>query len=201
VLRSTAAPGGSLGWTRVPKGVSRSVRVKLAHGDTATVRVALHADRGRPGVFEFDATRPEQSLDKPIAAGGKRVEGTTRLEDYGVDAVANTALIMAEDQSVKSGVLRVRYVLTPGDSWIVVRRLVKGVPDTQVGLLSRSAGEYQEVLVPLTSRDLSGDLAVTVHADMGEPGRFNYREGDPLGSQDQPYKSAGVIVSQRVRIK
>ena len=42
---------------------------------------------------------------------------------------------------------------------------------------------------------------MTVHADRGTAGAFEYKLSYLLGSVDQPYKSAGVIVSRRVRLE
>ena len=47
----------------------------------------------------------------------------------------------------------------------------------------------------------SGEFVVTAYADRGQAGVFEFSPSEPLGSTDQPFKSAGVIVSQRIRTR
>ena len=197
VVRSATAPGAVLGKTWVPKGPSRDVVVKLTAADGADVRVALHVDQGTRRRFEFDPVRPESTLDKPVTVEGKPVEQRLALTAYGVEAVANSVLLLAEDQPATGGKLTVRYLLLPGPAWISVNRIEGGLPGKRIGLLSRPAGESQEISVPLENTN-AGEVAVTVFADRGTPGVFDFSPSNPQGSADQPYKSAGVVVSKRI---
>jgi len=200
VVRSATSPGGVLGKTWVPKGQSRSVLVKLDAADGADVRVALHVDQGARQEFEFDPARPELSLDKPIVVERQPLEQPLSLTGYGVEAMANSVLMLVEDQSIKSGTLTVRYLILPGPAWISVNLLEDGVPGRQVGLALRPAGESQEVSVAVEAV-APAELVVSVLADRGAQGVFEFNGSDPLNSLDQPFKSAGVAVSHRIEVK
>jgi hypothetical protein len=199
VVRSASAPQSVLGKKRVPKGPSRDILVKLDAAEGADVRVAFHADEGIRGEFEFDPERPELSLDKPVVVDGKPLEARLTLDNYGVEAVANSVLILVENQSVRGGTLTIRYLLLPAPAWISVNLIENGLPGRQVGLILRPSGESQQVIVPVKGVD-SGQLVVTVFADAGRIGAFEFSIADPLGSTDQPFKSAGVVVSQRIDV-
>ncbi|MDO8963902.1 MAG: hypothetical protein Q7W30_05340 [Coriobacteriia bacterium] len=204
VARSFDATGAVLGATRVARGESRDVLVPLGAVDGGPVRVALHTDRGRTGVLEYDPVRPERAIDKPIFAGGDPVEIVTPLSGYGVEAIPNTALIMVEPQDRGSQAVIVEYLLVPDASWILVNVSDRGVPGRRLGIVGKAAGEYQEIAVPLKAGPVPGsvtELVVTVLADRGERGRLEFSETDPLGSVDQPWRSAGVVVSQRVPVR
>jgi len=201
VVRSTVAPGGVLGTARVTKGEHRDVPVMLTAADSARVRIALHADRGERGAFEFDADRPSYSLDKPVIVEGRPVEGEVALQGWGVESLPAFALLEAEDQTLSGGAVRIRYLLVPGASWVSVNLVEGGVPGTRVGLLSRSGGEWQELLVPVEGVTPPAELVVTVYADRGEAGVFDFKPADPLASKDQPYTAAGLVVSHRIRVE
>jgi hypothetical protein len=200
VVRSTIEPGSVLGKTRVSKGPSRDILVKLDAAEGADVRVAFHADAGTRGVFEFDPERPELSLDKPVAVDGKPMEARLALDSYGVEAVANSVLMLVDDQSVRGGKLTITYLLLPAPAWVSVNLVENGLPGRQVGLILRPSGESQQVVVPVEGVD-SGQLVVTLFADTGRAGAFEFSLADPLGSADQPFKSAGVVVSQRIDVE
>jgi hypothetical protein len=69
-LNDDGAPGMRVGLARVSAGESTGVRVQL-EGDLAeSVIVALHADRGTPGEFDFDMEDPTGSPDRPYFVGG-----------------------------------------------------------------------------------------------------------------------------------
>jgi len=201
VVRSTVPPGAVMGAARVAKGVSRNVAVKLTAVDALDVRVALHVDRGNTGVLDFDAARPDRSSDRQVFVAGVALERPVRLERFGVAVEAHSASLVVRDQSAQRGALTLEYLLLPGPSWVSVRLLEDGVPGRQVGLASAAAGEYQQYRVPLSETVRGKDVVVALIADRGRSGRFEYQTGDPLGSPDQPYVSAGLIASQRARIK
>jgi len=67
-------PGMRVGVVPVPGGTSTRVTVPLKNVMlTDKVIVALHADRGIAGVFEFDMKAFESSPDKPYFVGGKEL--------------------------------------------------------------------------------------------------------------------------------
>jgi hypothetical protein len=200
VVRSATPPGSVLGKTKVPKGLSRDVAVRLDAADNTDVRVALHVDQGVRGVFEFDPKQPTTTLDKPVVVGGKPIEAPVVLQEYGVEAGANNVLILVEDQTVQNETLKINYLLTPTPAWISVNLAENGLPGRQVGLVLRPAGEYQQVSIPIEGAG-PRQLLVTVMADRGRRGVFEFSVGDPLGSVDQPFKSAGVVVSHQIETK
>jgi hypothetical protein len=65
-------PGMRVGVAHVTAGTHASVTVRLDPGVTLTdkVLVALHADRGVRGAFEFDMKRFDSSPDKPYFVNG-----------------------------------------------------------------------------------------------------------------------------------
>jgi len=200
VVRSATRPGAVLGATWVPKGASKNVVVKLTEAEGADARVALHVDGGTDKAFEFDVQRPERSPDKPVIVDGQPVEQSFPLTAFGVEVVPNTALMLVDEQPAGRGAITVRYLLLPSPAWISVNLVENGLPGKQVGLISRGAGELQQVKVPLKPDIEPGEIVVTVHADRGTVGAFEFDADDPLGSVDQPYKSAGVVVSHRVNV-
>lgn len=201
LARSASAPGGVLGSVRVPRGVSRDVRVPLTADDGTPVRLTLHVDRGAQGVLEFEAGRPEACLDRPVFSGDSQVQRVVSLSDYGTAVLPNAALIRAADGRAGTSELVVSYLLLPRAGWIVVRPVRQGVPRETVAVLGWPAGEWHEVRVPLASALVAGTYAVTVYADDGARGVFDEVHGDPLASADRPLVSAGVPVSQRVTVR
>jgi hypothetical protein len=201
VVRSNTAPGVVLGQARVRKGTNEGVLVPLTAADGVRARLALHVDRGVPGTFEFEPKRLGRAMDGPVYAARRPVELPLFLEGYGADVEANSVLILVEDQRIANDELLVSYFITPGPSWISVNELEDGLPGRRIGLARMGAGEVQQVRVPLDRRPTTKQLVVTAHADRGVPGRFEYETGDPLGSVDQPHRSANVIVSEQITVK
>jgi hypothetical protein len=68
-------PGERLGFTQIPAGTSTDVKVALDPKITLpdSVLVAVHADRGTPGTFEFDMTDKFNSPDQPFFVDGNEV--------------------------------------------------------------------------------------------------------------------------------
>jgi hypothetical protein len=200
VVRSTEASGGVLGAAPVRAGLNRDVDVRLDAVGGRLVLVALHVDRGVRGDLEFDPAQSASALDKPVLVAGAAVAYPLSLDGWGVDALPNTALIMVDDQPAGAS-LEVGYLLVPGPTWIEVRLLEKGVPTRRLGLLQRPAGESQLVEIPLSGAKSGDALLVTVIADRGVVGRFEPGAGNPLLAADQPWVSAGIVVSRRIRVR
>ena len=70
-----------------------------------------------------------------------------------------------------------------------------------MGFLSRPAGEFHQVTVPIQGARPKDEVLVTVLADQGVVGRYEPATDDALHAVDRPWVSAGVIASQRVRLK
>ena len=117
-----------------------------------------------------------------------------------MDVLANSALLMVEDQPAGARALEVAYLLVPGPSWIAVHTITDGLPGKLLGRTKREGGEYQRILIPLDAKTTPGQVDVTVYQDGGTPGQFEFDVANPLGSLDQPYRSAGEIVIKRVEL-
>ena len=200
VVNSVESPGSTLGKTWVPKGESRNVIVKLDAADGPRARVALHVDRGTKRTYEFDAERPLRTPDAQVFVDRTPVQTALSLTGFGVDVLANSALLMVEDQPAGARSVKVAYLLVPGPSWVSVIAIKDGLPAEVLGRTWRAAGEYQQIAVPLDEVSSPGEVLVTVHQDAGTRSRFEFDPADPLGSADQPYRSAGEIVSKRIRL-
>jgi hypothetical protein len=200
VVRSAEPSGGVLGSAPVRSGENRDVAVKLTSLNSRRLRVGLLVDRGVRGTLEFDPAQPAFALDKPVLVDGSPVDFPLMLTGWGVDADPNSVLLMVEDQPAAS-VLEVAYLLLPAPSWIEVRRVEKGLATQRLGLLLRAAGEYHRVVIPLENARQNDEVLITVLADSGRSGELEVAANDPLHSVDQPWVSAGVVVSQSIRLR
>lgn len=63
-------PGERVGLLHVDKGITTGASVKLAGVTGSRVIVAVHADRGNPGRFDFDMEQKLTSSDRPFFVGG-----------------------------------------------------------------------------------------------------------------------------------
>lgn len=203
VARSATAPGAVLGKASVKRGESTDIVIPVEFLDSARVRIALHADRGTHGTFEFDPIARQAGTDMPVFADGVRVERALTLAQFGEPVASGAALVRTESQKVMDNALSVSYLLVPGPSWIAVNRVnTNGTLGARIGLIGRAAGEGMLVLVPLTGKVAEGDqLAVTAYADRGVRDAFEFSAGNPTGSADQPYVSDGAMVSQRITVR
>lgn len=201
VVRSAEAPGAVLGRARVPRGTSDDVLVHLDGATDVGARVALHVDRGTRGVFEYDPGREGRNPDAPVNVDRRRVELPLELDAFGAEIPANSVLLLAEDQKIVGDELVVSYLITPEQSWVAAYETDGGLPGKLIGATRIAAGEYQQIRVPLDARPVTDQVAVVVHADRGESGTFEYATGDPLGSVDQPFRSAGVIVAKAIAVR
>jgi len=199
VARSINPPYSVLGTAAIEQGESVDTLIKLGTIDAADAYVALHVDRGTPGVFEFDPERPRQSQDAAVYVDSAPVQVPVRLTGLGANVVANSVLVLTKDQKIANRALVVDYLITPEPVWIRVNLLEGGLPGKQLGLVPRPSGEQQSIVVPLSQTVKAGDvLVVTVHADRGLSGTFEFDARNPFSGADQPYVAAGVLVSQRI---
>ena len=73
-LEKDGGPGQRIGLVHVRSGQSTDVVVPLDPVKlTPNVIIALHADKGDPGLFEFDMDDTLNSVDQPFFVGGKEV--------------------------------------------------------------------------------------------------------------------------------
>ena len=73
-LDKDGAPGQRVGLAQIPKGENKNVEVKLDPLPlTDKLFVAIHADKGQPGAFEFDMMDKINSKDQPYFINGEEV--------------------------------------------------------------------------------------------------------------------------------
>src|SRR5450759_1696831 len=116
-------PGARIGLQAIPAGTSTDVEVKLDDVKlTGKLIVAVHADRGIGGKFEFDKKLFDASPDKPYFVDGMELamEAKVAQPPFGVKADAGTASIKVSDQPVVSGSITVDQAVAPTDAFIVV---------------------------------------------------------------------------------
>lgn len=196
-------PGERLGYTRIEKGTSEDVEVKIEDvSQPATLIAAIHIDRGKKGELEFDMEDAEHSPDRPYFVEGMEVAMPFKIGKFGVDAAEGEAAIEVADQPGASGTLFVARAAAPTGAWIVVHLDDGGKPGDRVGLQQIAAGESRDVRVALDpSGELTDKLFVAVHADRGTQGTFDFDMMKKLDSADQPFFVDGEEVATAVTVR
>lgn len=193
-------PGMRIGLAPITKGESTDVRVELEEVTTPKVIVAIHADRGTRGEFDFDMMAPTMSPDRPYFVDGKELAAVVTVRGFGVKTDAGTAAIAVADQSADGSII-VDRVLAPTGAWVVVHLDDDGAPGQRVGLLLVPAGESTDLTVRLDPLPLTDRLFVAVHADRGKPGVFEFDMMNKINSPDQPFFIDGEEVATAVSVK
>lgn len=191
-------PGELLGYTTVPKGESRDVRVELDPEVPLTpdVIVAVHVDSGLPGVYEFDMEDMMHSPDKPYFIDGVEVATTMAIAEFGIPVGMNDAMIEASDQRLGETVA-IASVMAPADAFVVVHLAdEEGMPGERLGYTAVPAGESQNVVVELDEElEERTTLIAALHADQGTAGEFEFDMAAPVDSPDQPFFADGHEVA------
>jgi hypothetical protein len=222
VVVTTADAAGSgaivVGMTHLPAGESRAVEVGLDEsvGLFGRVTVALHADRGVIGRFEFDPARFEASPDKPYFVNGSEL-ATSVVKDTIVSplAVAAGAGISAEPTAAEGSALDIANRLTvidelavdrvvaPRPSWVAVYLVNDdGTPGALAGVVRVARGEHMNVLIPVrTQQSLTPKLLVALQADLGVAGKFEFDPEAFGSSPDKPYAYGGAEMSREVLLR
>ena len=166
--------------------------------------VAVHADRGIVGAFEFDTTKFDSSPDKPYFVGGMELamEVKVATPPYGVKANAGEATITVTDQPGAKGSIIVAKAVAPTDAWILVHLDDNGKPGARVGFTHITAGTNTNVVVKLDpATALTDKLLVAIHADRGVIGTLEFDMMDKYNSPDQPFFVDGVEVATATQVK
>lgn len=200
-LDDNGKPGPRVGLEHVDKGESTNVKVKLDEVGTPKVIVAVHADRGVAGEFDFDMMAPKMSPDRPYFVNEKELAKVVTVREFGVKTPAGTAAIEVDDQPGLTDTLTVKRALAPAGAWIVVHLDEEGAPGERVGLTHIPAGESANTVVELYPLPLTETLFVAVHADRGEPDMFEFDMVNKVNSPDQPYFVDGDEVAVAVKVK
>lgn len=194
-------PGMRVGLARVEKGESTDVKVKLEELTTPNVIVAVHADKGKSGEFDFDMMNKEMSPDRPYFVDEKELAKVVKVREFGIPTAAGTAAIEVADQPGATGELKVAKALAPAGAWIVVHLDDEGAPGQRVGLAQIPAGDNADVTVKLEPLPLTDTVFVAIHADAGTPGVFDFDMMNKINSADQPYFVDGEEVATAVKVK
>lgn len=193
-------PGMRVGLARIEKGESTDVKVELEDVTTPKVIVAVHADRGVKGEFDFDMMSPTMSPDRPYFVDEKELAKVVTVREFGVKADEGDAEVAVSDQEA-DGSITVDRALAPAGAWIVVHLDDEGAPGQRVGLLQIPAGLSEDVVVDLEPLALTDELFVAVHADRGEAGVFEFDMMDKINSPDQPFFVDGTEVAVKVSVR
>lgn len=193
-------PGMRVGLARIEKGESTDVKVELEDVTTPKVIVAVHADRGVKGEFDFDMMSPTMSPDRPYFVDEKELAKVVTVREFGVKADEGDAEVAVSDQEA-DGSITVDRALAPAGAWIVVHLDDEGAPGQRVGLLQIPAGLSEDVVVDLEPLALTDELFVAIHADRGEAGVFEFDMMDKINSPDQPFFVDGTEVAVKVSVR
>lgn len=80
-LDDNGKPGDRVGLQPIDEGESRDVSVNLEGVTTENVIVAVHADRGEEGEFEFDKEDMDGSPDKPFFVNDEELARVVKLAE------------------------------------------------------------------------------------------------------------------------
>ena len=204
-LDDNGMPGKRIGLQRVPAGRSTDVSIKI-DGVTLTDKliVAVHADRGIAGVFEFSPGNFDASPDKPYFVDGMELamESKVVAPPFGVKAGVGEASITATDQPGAKGAIIVAQAVAPTGAWLVVHLDDNGAPGKRVGFQQIAAGTSANVSVALDPAiALTDKLLVAVHADRGVAGTLEFDMMDKYNSPDQPFFVDGKEVATAISVK
>lgn len=192
--------GDMVGQTRVERGVTENVEVPLRPGTSDKVFVLMHADRGKPKVFEFDQRRKDDSPDRPVFVGGSELVAAVTLRGYGVKAIPGTAQVAVYRQGKIDTTVTVGKIVAPANSWIVAQLRQNGRPGKVLGFAPVPAGTQLDYPLNLTTGSPRQNFFVTLFADSGVAGRFEFDPAAPLSSADQPYFVDGAPVWSEVPV-
>lgn len=190
-------PGPRIGLLRVEAGESVDLEVPLDEAPaTPDVIVALHADRGQRGVFEFAMDDFMSSPDKPYFVDLEEVARVVAVAEFGVVAAKGEAELEVGQGALDGERLTLSRVVAPDDSWVVVHLDEDGMPGMRVGIERVESGESGDITVSLEGDGVAADsLIVALHADRGVVGEFEFDMEDKVGSPDQPYFIDGAEVA------
>jgi hypothetical protein len=204
-LDDNGMPGERIGLQAIPAGESSDVEVEIDDvALTDKVIVAVHADRGVVGTFEFSKDTFDASPDKPYFVNSMELamEAKVAPQPFGVKANEGEAAITVADQPGAEGSITVADAVVPTGSWIVVHLDDNGKPGTRVGFQRISAGKSADVVVHLDPAiPLTDKVLVALHADRGAVGVLEFDMMDKYNSPDQPFFVNGNEVATAVRVK
>jgi len=192
-------PAAVIGYSAVSAGTNRNVVVPVDRTDglPGTVLVSLATDEGTAGTFEFDAGSgggmmggaASAFFDKQLIADGNAVQTRVRITPYSVGNLAGQAKLGLASLTPSGDAVVITQVVAPGPSWLAVSLVgisESGAGDV-LGTLAIPPGGPFDYTVKLDAPAASRELRVSLHADLGVRGTFEFDPGDVMNSPDQLY--------------
>ena len=137
------------------------------------------------------------SAPKKAASGDEMGSGMV----WGYVAASERVQLQAINIQPQSDQLVLDVVTVPTEAWIVVVNVDKeGVRGSQVGLKHLKPGEWTGIAVPV--KGMPGqEVAVSLYADKGARGTFDFDPARKKESPDRPYFVDGQEVTITVRLQ
>jgi hypothetical protein len=120
----------------------------------------------------------------------------------GVVARVGSASVRAVDQLGAHDGIVVAQVTAPDDSWVVAYRVgMEGMPGALLGYAYIGAGTTTDVRVPIDpATRLTPYAIITLNADRGVRGRFEFAMSRFDASPDKPHHVAGQAVQTTITV-
>lgn len=197
--------GSPLGMARVPAGESRDVKIPVdgLAGLPGTAVVSLMSNGGQQQSYEFDMNRMSGNPDKPFIAAGRAVTADMEIAPVGVANTNFTAVVESASIAASGTDVLVPRAYAPAASWLVVTAssAEPGGPAKVVGAVLIPEGETRDLSIPIETPAKGSSLRVTMFADAGKPGTFEFDFAKAAASPDKPYLAGMAIVSAPVKLQ
>lgn len=204
---ASGTPSTVFGSVHVDKGESTNVAVSVEPGTLPKRAIAtLVADMGNHAELVYgESTGASGSMgsggsqgsaaDKPYVANGALVMARFAIQPLSSTVGSAEATIGAASRDATGTRVYATGVVTPGPSWLSVSVVASsGAPGAILAYAPVQSGSTPTVTVSLLSAMNGQPLVVTLHADLGRSGQFDYTTADATGSPDQPYVAGGNTV-------
>ena len=171
-----------IGRAAVHDGLNRNVQVEIDPAlATRILYAVLYLDSGSAGVFENPgpdvpivgksefAIAPMFVVDFPAAGNGTPVAAVPIASS---DAI--TASLRVEDQDATDGSVTIAEAASSAPAWVVVYTDEQGHPAGIIGNAALPPGDSYDIEVAVDPGKVTPELYALVHADAGEPGKFEF---------------------------
>lgn len=120
----------------------------------------------------------------------------------GVVVKEGTASVRVVDQFGAHDSILVSEVTAPDESWLVAYRVgMEGMPGALLGYVRVSAGTSTDVTIPIDPAiRLTPVAVISLNADRGVRGRFEFDMNRFEASPDKPYYVAGAAVQTTITV-
>jgi hypothetical protein len=208
VESATGSPGAILGSVHIDQGEYTNLGVPIEAPVLPRLAVAtLVADLGNQAELEYAGAMNgsggmgmssgslQSYADKPYVANGEVVMARFAIKPLAYQVGSSEATIGAASRDATGTRVFATGVVAPGPSWLSVSVVTSsGAPGAILAYAPVQSGNTPTVTVSLLSAMNAQPLYVTLHADRGRSGQFDYSTADATGSPDQPYVAGGRTV-------